>query len=322
MRQVDEVKNQQEMAKTWPFAWFTSRHAASWYSASWLSTGWTLLLSLADFPRDFLLRAPASNCNGCLWKELRHDIGFAMQNRVLASLQFVGQRSLTRSTASFWTPHSARSFLPSATAALGVPKEQRDYLGGWSAQGSDRYTRIAGRMVTNLQKLVIIGRQGSSEDPFAEAETAKQLDDHLCSKGYSVEDRAKCCTGLERSIPQRPHQELEGLTLEEGEPPRATDVEPEPEKQEKTQFDPDAKRETNASKSECTKSESQCSNPKEARERALTQFQKEYYLSTSGRNSTRVLHQLGACYMVPGIDYPRYVYTTVQMPKQEDFDRI
>ena len=152
-------------------------------SPSWLSTGWTLLKSIADFPRDFMSPAPSSNCNGCLRKELRHDIGSAMQNRVLLSLQFNGQSSLTRSTASFWTPHSARSFLPSATAALGVPKDQRDNLGRWSAQGSDSYTRVAPRMITNLQKLVIRARQGSSEDPFAEAETSKQLDDHLCSKG-------------------------------------------------------------------------------------------------------------------------------------------
>ena len=90
-------------------------------SPSWLRTGWTLLKSLADFPRNFLLPAPASNCNGCLRKELRHNIGFAMQNRVLSSLQFNGQSSLTRSTASFWTPHSARSFLPSAM--IGARKE-------------------------------------------------------------------------------------------------------------------------------------------------------------------------------------------------------
>ena len=44
-------------------------------SPSWLSTGWFLLKSLADFPRDFLLPAPASNCTGCLRKELRYDIG-------------------------------------------------------------------------------------------------------------------------------------------------------------------------------------------------------------------------------------------------------
>ena len=112
---------------------------------SWLSTGWALLKSLADFPRYFLLPAPSSNCSGCLQKELRHDIGSAMQNRVLSSLRFADQNSLTRSAASFWTPHSSRAFLPSATAALGVPKEQRDNLGGWGAQGSDNYSRVAAR---------------------------------------------------------------------------------------------------------------------------------------------------------------------------------
>ena len=180
---------------------------------SWLSTGWALLKSLADFPKDFLLPAPSSNCSGCLQKELRYDIGSAMQNRVLSSLRFADQNSLTRSVASFWTPHSARTFLPSATAALGVPMEQRDYLGGWVAQGSDNYSRVAARMFSNLQKLVISARQSSSGDPFAEADTASQLDDHLCPKGYSVEDRAKCFKGLESTTPLRPQQELEELRL-------------------------------------------------------------------------------------------------------------
>ena len=158
---------------------FRMVHISSWCflsAPSWLSTGWALLKSLADFPRDFLLPAPSSNCSGCLQKELRYDIGSAMQNRVLSSLWFADQNSLTRSVAAFWTPHSARAFLPSATAALGVPKEQRDYLGGWSAQGSDNYSRVAARMISNLQKLVISARQSSSGDPFAEADTASQLD--------------------------------------------------------------------------------------------------------------------------------------------------
>ena len=178
---------------------------------SLLSTGWALLKSLADFPRYFLLPALPSNCSGCLQKELRYDIGSAMQNRVLSSLRFADQNSLTRSVASFWTPHSARTFLPSATAALGVPKEQRDNLGGWGTQGSDNYSRVAARMFSNLQKLVISARQSSSGDPFAEADTASQLDFHLRPKGYSVEDRAKCFKGLESTTPLRPQQELEEL---------------------------------------------------------------------------------------------------------------
>ena len=277
-------------------------------SPSWPSTGLTLLKSIADFPRDFLLPAPASNCNGCLRKELRYDIGSAMQNGILSSLQFNGQSSLTRSTPSLCAPHSARSFLPSATAALGVPKDQRDYLGGWSAQGSDSYTRVAARMITNLQKLVIRARQGSSEDPFAEAETSKQLDDHLCSKGYSAEDRERCFKGLDRPITQRPQQELEELRLDEGATPKEAAVEPEPEVQEELRVDPSAKKDKRL-KSENTKSDTLGSNPKAARERARSQLQKGCSVSTSGRNSIRVLRRLGACYMVPGIDHLRYMYS-------------
>ena len=96
----------------------------------------------------------------------RTQVRQPMQNRVLSSLRFADQNSLTRSVASFWTPHSARAFLPSATAALGVPKEQWDYLGGWSAQDSDNDSRVAARMISNLQKLVS-SRQSSSGDPFA-----------------------------------------------------------------------------------------------------------------------------------------------------------
>ena len=238
---------------------------------------------------------------------LRHWLRDAEQGFVFPQVQ---RPAVTRTSASFWSPHSARSFLPSATAALGVPKDQRDYLGGWAA-----------RMITNLQKLVMRASQGTAEDPFAEAETSKQFDDYLCSKGYSPEDRALCFKGLERQNPQRPPQQPEELILEESEPPREAAVESEPERQEELHVDPNAKRDKRL-KSENAKSESLGLNPKEARERARAQLQNGYYISTSGRNSTRVLHRLGSCYMVPGIDYPRYAFSGAQMPKQGDFDSI
>ena len=176
-------------------------------------------------------------------------------------------------------------------------------------------------MISNLQKLVISARQSSSGDPFSEADTASQLDDHLCSKGYSVEDRAKCFKGLESTIPLRPQQELEELRLEEGEQPKATDVEPEPEGHNEAQAESEVKKDKRL-KSENTKSESLGSNPKAPRELARAQLQKGYYQSTSGRNGTRVLHRLGACFMVPGIDYPRFVHLGALMPRQSDFDSI
>ena len=113
-------------------------------SPSWLSTGWALLRSLR-LSKGFPLPAPASKCNRVSGKSCGTTFASQRKTGILASLQFDGQCSLTRSTASCWTPHSARSFLPSATAALGVPKEQRDCLGGWSAEGNDSYTRVAGQ---------------------------------------------------------------------------------------------------------------------------------------------------------------------------------
>ena len=50
----------------------------------------------------------------------------------------------------FWTEHSERATVPSALAALGVPKTERDYLGRWSAQGADTYARTYQSMVTRL----------------------------------------------------------------------------------------------------------------------------------------------------------------------------
>ena len=209
-------------------------------------------------------------------------------------------------------PHSARSFLPSATAALGAPMEQRDHLGGWSAQGSDSYTRVTGRMITSLQKLVIIARQASSEDSFAEAETAKPFDDHLCSMGYSTEDRAKCFKGLERSIPQEPHQELEGLRLEKKANHQGQQMLNQSPRGKKKYRSVRMRRETNVSTAR-TQSQSHWVQTPRRRgiEHALSFIQKGYYISTSGRNSTRVLHRLCACYMVPG-----------QLPKQGDLDCI
>ena len=181
--QVTGNQRPQETSRTWPSAWSTvmAQHRLGSPEKSR-----TLSKRLSFASSFFQLQRLSS------------------ERTQVPSLRFADQNSLTRSAASFWTPHSARTFLPSTTAALGVPKEQRDYLGGWSAQGSDNYSRVAARMFSNLQKLVIIARQSSSGDPFAEADTASQLDDHLCPKGYSVEDRAKCFKGLESTTPLRP----------------------------------------------------------------------------------------------------------------------
>ena len=49
--------------------------------------------------------------------------------------------------------------MPSATSLLGFPKEDRDFLGGWPAQASDRR-----RKVINMQRAAV----SETPPPFAE----------------------------------------------------------------------------------------------------------------------------------------------------------
>ena len=90
-------------------------------SPQWPSAGWQILDELAPFQRDYLLPAPAGACDSCLRSELRYALGYAIQNRLLASFVKV----LTAEAMVFWTPHSGRPFLPSCTGT-GFPKEERD----------------------------------------------------------------------------------------------------------------------------------------------------------------------------------------------------
>ena len=59
---------------------------------------------------------------------------------------------------------------------LGVHKEERDYIGGFSAQGSDKFSRVAIRVISNLHRVVmkpLIDKQ--SEGSLAEDETSIQF---------------------------------------------------------------------------------------------------------------------------------------------------
>ena len=87
-------------------------------------------------------------------------------------------------------------------------------------------------------------------------------------------------TALRQSISSK-HQ---GTEVEEGEQPKATDVEPEPEGHDEAQAESEVKKDKRL-KSENTKSKSLASNPKAARELARVELQKGYFQSTSGRNS-------------------------------------
>ena len=157
-----------------------------------MQTGWKLLSRIADYPRDYLLPTPATCLGGVVQAELRYDTGFAILSRTLSAASLKDGSELPLALAAFWTPHSGRAFMPSASTALNFTREERNFLGGWQAQASDRYARLAKLRVQNMQRVVVRTLQGPAEgDPLGEAETFAHMEEFLIEKGCSEGLRTK-----------------------------------------------------------------------------------------------------------------------------------
>ena len=145
----------------------------------WLAVGWRLLLKEAPFQRDYLLPAPSNNFRGFKTKELKYPTAFAVQTHIISTATYRGLRVFEGSTGYYYTPHSGRNFMPSAAAVLGFSKSERDILGGWSAEGSQRYTRTAKYKIGQMQTAVASTFRSSEPDQLAEADDIDSLADFL-----------------------------------------------------------------------------------------------------------------------------------------------
>ena len=103
----------------------------------------------------------------------------AIQNRVLSLTTLIPPQFM-----GFCTPHSGRSFMPRCCVALQFTKDQRNYLGGWSAEGSDRYARVAVLRIRTLQGAVVKRPEG---DSLGEQETLVHLQQHAESTAIPEE---------------------------------------------------------------------------------------------------------------------------------------
>ena len=108
----------------------------------WFGSGWKLHSQLAPQDRDYLLPGPSPGLQSSPRWSCGYDMGFAIQGRLLAQISDATQHHLIPHPAvHFWTPHSSRTFMPSATSALGFPKSDRDCLRGWAARMVSREQR-------------------------------------------------------------------------------------------------------------------------------------------------------------------------------------
>ena len=285
--------------------------------ADWLTVGWGLLQQHAGYERDYLLPSPTTNLLGFRKKVLRYDTAFALQIRAFRSLRSSSGPLLFPTRSHFWTPHSGRAFLPSATTALGYPKTDRDYLGGWSAQGSDRYARVSVLRITNMQRAVVSAwGRSECEDPLGEAETVHQYENFLKDQGVSDADRKKHLKILASKETVQPMHSAEMLAqVETAREEAADEIPQELDSQEEIESETGPilkRRKGNA----LVRTETLGSNPKE------TNFEQGFYVCLSGKKRIRTLHRLGACYQIPGVDYLEYAFHGKAMPRVEEFDCI
>ena len=155
---------------------------------NWLSSGWQVISQKADFPRDYPLWMPSGNLKGCLQRELRYDTAYALQRRVMDVLASDGQKLFTHGVGHFWSPHSGRNFLPSAAGAINVDKCDRDMLGGWAAQESDRYNRVARLRIRTVQERVAeTFADRANHDPLFESDAIEEFRMFLQGQGTSAE---------------------------------------------------------------------------------------------------------------------------------------
>ena len=123
----------------------------------------------APYDRDYLLPAPSNNFRGFKTKELKYATAFAVGSQVITLATYRGLKIFQGSTGHYYTPHSGRNFTPSGTAVLGFSKGDRDILGGWSAEGRDRFTRTAKFKIAQMQSAIAATFRDPDSDQLAEA---------------------------------------------------------------------------------------------------------------------------------------------------------
>ena len=141
---------------------------ASLSGEDWLGAGWDLYHS-AEFQgdRDYFLPGPNKDWSGGAKKYLNVENLNSIMRHVLSLIKKPlrggrnprtwmesGEPFISGEITNFWSGHSGRHWLPTHAANIGIPKEQRDYLGRWQAgaQESNAYIMSSKQIVTSIQR--------------------------------------------------------------------------------------------------------------------------------------------------------------------------
>ena len=159
---------------------FVSQDA--WVSQEWLDRGLDLLAnSDLAYKRDYLLPLPSPDLAGTCGLQAQYADALGLTRQLWGMLEVPGKPDalLLPEATKFWSEHSDRAGVTSWLLALGVPREQRDFLGRWAVSAmADKYSRTASAVVENLQIVAAKAARlvwNGGPDLFGEEEALENL---------------------------------------------------------------------------------------------------------------------------------------------------
>ena len=198
------------------------------YQKDWLVTGYELMKAKWVTEDQYVFSEGIFDEGMAGVGSMRYYEASAASADVLRSLKdHEGDDLLPESIERFWSEHSERATLPSALAALGIGKTDRDLIGRWMPEGSDQYVRTYNAAVARLQRRFSnVVRRGEAYESFDEGAVLEEVKDWLTSH-WNVEPkvandsvealkkRLKLVSGIMTKDGETSGDETEVITTEE-----------------------------------------------------------------------------------------------------------
>lgn len=289
----------------------------------WLKTGWEIFVDMGkrfgNQGRDFLLPRPDKHLTGFRGSMVRYAEAMSMARALLnlakvASVENgqLGSLLVTlQDTSGFWSEHSERVTMISWAAALGVDKEIRKRWGRWQASTDEENVKTSLTMVFEGQRTVAERLRSNMHkvDEIEDDGVLQELAAWLCSRGYGESEaqlqmrrlmtrkgpKWRMADGFgvkeSRAVASSPSVRSPSPLLSPTEP--APDLQPD-------QLAEDMIEDTNA----------------------MEIGRGAFVLSVVGRSKKRTLHQVGACYRIPGVHYKEFVVVGDTRPTLEPNEKL
>ena len=284
-----------------------------------------------NMAREFLLCEPCVEqiCNNAALGYVEYAGRF---RAILSQVRDENGHQLGPDFAMYFTPHSMRPFLISASVALGAPRDGLKWLQGWNAKGGESYIRTCAVETARIQDVVAhaVRRSAAKEDLLGEASELRSLAGYLKERGVHELDIERIIKTLahfpEDVAGQRSWNEWEESMLAEsrrisGGSPSSHQIE--------TMAPMSAGPMT---PSTCPAANAALSQTRERTHEVLEEISVDvetgapsiapgdYVISISGKKQLRRLHYYGGCHRVPGVDYLDFENCGSDLPSKCEYD--